>query len=72
MSALAPAVPAGQATERQGERRAPSLSLMSARPYIGILGVFLGAALATLNARLLSVGLADLRGARGFGFDEAS
>jgi len=25
-----------------------------------------------LNARLLSVGLADLRGARGFGFDEAS
>jgi DHA2 family multidrug resistance protein len=45
---------------------------MSARPYIGILGVFLGAGLATLNARLLSVGLADLRGARGFGFDEAS
>src|SRR5215467_5954402 len=41
-------------------------------PYIGILGVFLGAAVATLNARLLSVGLADLRGARGFGFDEAS
>jgi DHA2 family multidrug resistance protein len=41
-------------------------------PYIGILGVFLGAGLATLNARLLSVGLADLRGALGFGFDEAS
>jgi DHA2 family multidrug resistance protein len=41
-------------------------------PYIGILGVFLGAGLATLSARLLSVGLADLRGAKGFGFDEAS
>src|SRR5579871_2107707 len=41
-------------------------------PYIGILGVFLGAGLATLNARLLSVGLPDLRGALGFGFDEAS
>jgi len=41
-------------------------------PYIGILGVFLGAGLATLNARLLSVGLADLRGAIGLDFDAAS
>jgi DHA2 family multidrug resistance protein len=41
-------------------------------PYIGILGVFLGAGVATLNARLVSVGLPDLRGAAGFGFDEAS
>ena len=38
----------------------------------GILGVFLGAGLATLNARLVGVGLPDLRGALGFGFDEAS
>jgi MFS transporter, DHA2 family, multidrug resistance protein len=43
-----------------------------ANPYLGILGVFLGAGLATLNARLVGVGLADLRGAKGFGFDEAS
>ena len=28
-------------------------------PYIGIAGVFLGAGLATLNGRLLSIGLAD-------------
>jgi MFS transporter, DHA2 family, multidrug resistance protein len=41
-------------------------------PYLGILGVFLGAGIATLNARLVSVGLPDLRGAAGFGFDEAS
>jgi DHA2 family multidrug resistance protein len=41
-------------------------------PYVGILGVFLGAGIATLNGRLLSVGLPDLRGALGFGFDEAS
>jgi DHA2 family multidrug resistance protein len=72
MSVQAPAISADQTTERHDERKAPSLSLMTARPYIGILGVFLGAAFATLNARLLSVGLADLRGARGFGFDEAS
>jgi MFS transporter, DHA2 family, multidrug resistance protein len=41
-------------------------------PYLGIMGVFLGAGLATLNARLLGVGLPDIRGAKGFGFDEAS
>jgi len=44
----------------------------STNPYVGILGVFLGASVATMNARLLSVGLADLRGAIGAGFDEAS
>src|SRR6202451_2046699 len=41
-------------------------------PYVGIAGVLLGAGLATLNARLVSVGLPDLRGAKGFGFDEAA
>jgi DHA2 family multidrug resistance protein len=44
----------------------------STNPYLGILGVFLGAGIATLNGRLVSVGLPDLRGAAGFGFDEAS
>lgn len=47
-------------------------SQIQTNPYLGILGVFLGAGIATLNARLLSVGLADLRGALGLGFDEAS
>jgi MFS transporter, DHA2 family, multidrug resistance protein len=47
-------------------------SQIATNPYLGILGVFLGAGIATLNARLLSVGLADLRGALGLGFDEAS
>jgi DHA2 family multidrug resistance protein len=47
-------------------------SKIATNPYVGILGVFLGAGTATLNARLVSVGLADLRGAAGFGFDEAS
>ena len=41
-------------------------------PYLGILGVFLGAGIATLNARLVSVGLPDLRGALGLSFDEGS
>jgi MFS transporter, DHA2 family, multidrug resistance protein len=47
-------------------------SKLVTNPWLGILGVFLGAGIATLNGRLLSVGLPDLRGAMGFGFDEAS
>jgi DHA2 family multidrug resistance protein len=35
-------------------------------------GVFLGAGIATLNSRLISVGLPDLRGALSLGFDKAS
>ena len=41
-------------------------------PYVGTFGVFLAAGIATLNGRMISVGLPDLRGAMGFGFDEAS
>src|SRR3954469_2280833 len=51
---------------------APARPALSTHPYLGVLGVFLGAGIATLNARLISVGLPDLRGACGFGFDEAS
>jgi len=40
--------------------------------YVGTLGVFLGAGIVTLNGRLISVGLPDLRGAMGLGIDEAS
>ena len=49
-----------------------SASALTTHPFVGIVGVFLGAGIATLNARLLSVGLPDLRGAMGFGVDEAS
>ena len=47
-------------------------SQLKTNPYAGIAGVFLGAGIATLNARLVSIGLPDLRGALGLGFDEAS
>src|SRR5262245_52819813 len=45
---------------------------LAQNPYVGTFGVFLGAGLATLNGRMISVGLPDLRGAMGLGFDEAS
>jgi len=41
-------------------------------PYLGTLGVFLGAGTATLCGRLLSVGLPDIRGGLGLGVDEAA
>jgi len=53
-------------------RAKPVQQSIATNPYVGILGVFLGAGVATLNARLISVGLPDLRGALGLGFDEAS
>src|SRR5215470_12951975 len=51
---------------------ARTLAFLSQNVYVGAIGVFLGAGIATLNGRVISVGLPDLRGAMGFGFDEAS
>src|SRR5271154_6412298 len=47
-------------------------SEVSTRPLIGILGVVLGAGLVTLAGRMLSLGLADLRGHAGISFDDAA
>ncbi len=41
-------------------------------PVIGVGAVLIGAFISTLNARLTTVGLADIRGALGLGFDEGS
>src|SRR6266536_5105897 len=53
-------------------RFARVIGSLSQDPYVGTLGVFLGAGIVTLNGRLISVGLPDLRGALGLGVDEAS
>ena len=53
-------------------RFARVIGSLSQNPYVGTLGVFLGAGIVTLNIRLISVGLPDLRGAMGLGIDEAS
>ncbi|HEX4376554.1 MAG TPA: MFS transporter [Steroidobacteraceae bacterium] len=41
-------------------------------PWIGMLGVLMGTFISTLNGRLSSFGLADIRGAVGAGFDEGA
>src|ERR1044072_3782420 len=51
---------------------AQTFALLHQNVYVGTFGVFLGAGIATLNGRLISVGLPDLRGAMGLGIDEAS
>lgn len=51
---------------------AASPSLITTHPILGVLGVLLGAMIATCTGRLISVGLADLRGALHLGIDEAT
>jgi len=45
---------------------------ISHSPVLGIVGVVMGAAIVTLAGRLLSLGLADLKGNVGIGFDEGA
>jgi MFS transporter, DHA2 family, multidrug resistance protein len=68
----APVATASEATGGHAPSPQTDRSGLTTNPYIGIMGVFLGAGIATLNSRLISVGLPDLRGALSLGFDEAS
>src|SRR5215472_5098507 len=45
---------------------------LSHSPVLGIVGVILGAGIVTLAGRLLSLGLADLKGNVGIGFDDGA
>ena len=45
---------------------------LSHSPVLGILGVLLGAGIVTLTARLLGLGLADLKGSLGIEFDDGA
>src|SRR5471032_755501 len=52
---------------------APTVSTPACdRPILGILAVILGAFISSLNTKLTTFGLADVRGALGFGFDEGT
>ena len=70
-AAPAPITSAGVATHAAGWVP-PRLSANSLRPYIGILGVLIGALLSTIGSRITTFGLADLRGGLHFGFDEGA
>jgi MFS transporter, DHA2 family, multidrug resistance protein len=66
-----PITSAGVASHATGWRP-ERLSADSLRPYVGILGVLIGALLSTIGSRITTFGLADLRGGLHFGFDEGA
>ena len=52
---------------------APTLpSAPTSIPWVGLLAVLMGTFISTLNGRLSTFGLADIRGAVGAGFDEGA
>src|SRR5262245_33513856 len=61
-----------RALDASRSKVARTVASLHQNAYVGTVGVFIAAGLATLNGRMISVGLPDLRGAMGFGFDEAS
>ena len=69
--APAPITCAGIAVHASGARFV-RLSADSLRPYVGILGVLIGAILSFTGSRITTFGLADLRGGLHFGFDEGA
>jgi DHA2 family multidrug resistance protein len=69
--APAPITCAGIAAQASGTRYI-RLSPDTLKPYVGILGVLIGAILSFTGSRITTFGLADLRGGLHFGFDEGA
>jgi DHA2 family multidrug resistance protein len=66
--ASAPHGTLGQLTDRAVQPR----PIISTRPYIGVLAVLVGSVISTLDSRITTFGLADVRGAVHAGFDEGA
>jgi MFS transporter, DHA2 family, multidrug resistance protein len=69
MSATSTSVPAGRPAS---SAPSPFPADLSHSPLLGILGVLLGAGIVTLTGRLLSLGLADLKGNVGISYDQGA
>ena len=69
MSATSISIPAGRPAS---STPSPFPADLSHSPLLGILGVLLGAAIATLTGRLVGLGLVDLKGSVGIGYDEGA
>ena len=66
------AVAAPQTLCHPDDRAEHAPPAISARPFIGVLAVLIGAIISTLDSRITSFGLADVRGAVHAGFDEGA
>lgn len=65
-------LPPSQASSGLSQLAAALPADLSRSPLLGILGVVLGAGIVTLTGRLLSLGLADLKGNVGISFDNGA
>lgn len=72
MSATSIAVPPRQPAASRPAYVAAFPQDMSHSPLLGIVGVILGAGIVTLTGRLISLGLADLKGNVGISFDDGA
>jgi MFS transporter, DHA2 family, multidrug resistance protein len=71
-SAGAPAVPPTAAVVPPATAEPPAAPAPVAIPWLGLLAVLMGTFISTLNTRLSTFGLADIRGAVHAGFDEGA
>ena len=69
MSATSISIPAGRPAS---SAPLPFPADLSHSPLLGIVGVLMGAAIVTLTGRLLTLGLPDLKGSVGIGYDEGT
>src|SRR5215470_11494214 len=72
MSATSIAVPTRRPPDARAAMAASFPRDLSHSPLVGIVGVILGAGIVTLTGRLLTLGLADLKGNVGISFDDGA
>lgn len=72
MSATSITVPPNRRSGGPSALAAAFPAALSRGPLLGIVGVLMGAGIVTLAGRLLSLGLADLKGNVGIGFDDGA
>src|ERR1700688_3169880 len=72
MSATSITVPPNRPSGGPSALAAAFPAELSRGPVLGIIGVLMGAGIVTLARRLLSLGLADLKGNVGIGFDDGA
>ena len=72
MAATATAVPQPTPAQIAHALAGIAPSELSKSPLLGILGVIMGAGIVTLTGRMISLGLADLKGHLGIGFDDGA
>ena len=72
MAASTAALPAPGPAQLVRAMAAAAPSELSTSPLLGILGVITGAGIVTLTGRMITLGLPDLKGHLGIGFDDGA